>query len=275
MYEHILYEVEDPVALIVLNRPEKLNAWTDRMGLEVRHALEQAERDERVVGIIITGAGRAFCAGADMSRLQAITEGKGKQKVDSPAAEPGDASMDPGFRHTLSYIASVRKPVIAAINGPCVGMAVIIACFCDMRIASEKASFHTAFARRGLIAEWGSSWLLPRLIGVAHTMDIMFSARKVKADEAERMGLVNRVVPEGELLDHVKAYVRELAENCSPRSMAIMKRQIYQHLLTDFSTAINETQKLMTASFTSEDFKEGVESFVEKRPPKFSRVSGD
>ena len=275
MYEQILYEVEDPVAIITLNRPEKLNAWTDQMHTEIRDAFQQAEQDDRVVGIILTGAGRAFCAGADMSRLEAtVDEGTTATSDVEQHLTMGDPSVHAGFRQRYSYMASLRKPVIAAINGPCVGMAVPITCFCDMRFASDKAMFMTAFVRRGLIAEWGSSWMLPRLVGMAHAMDLLLSSRKVSAAEAERMGLVNRVVPGDQLLDEAKSYIQELADNCSPRSMAIMKRQLYQHWLTDLDTAWNESFGLMANSFDAPDFKEGVESFVEKRSPEFARVTG-
>lgn len=273
MYEEILYELDDPTAVISLNRPDQLNAWTPQMARELRHAFAEAEKDERVVGIILTGAGRGFCAGADMGRLQSISQGDRQSPSGSTTADPGDETMDAGFRQVTTYAASLRKPVIAAVNGPCAGIAVPIACFCDMRFASEKASFHTAFSRRGLIAEWGLSWILPRLVGVAHAMDLILSARKVVAAEAERIGLVNRVVPADELIDHAKDYVRELAKSCAPLSLSIMKRQVYEHLLVDLKTALDDSEQLMKESLVRDEFKEGVSSFVEKRPPEFPRVS--
>jgi enoyl-CoA hydratase/carnithine racemase len=272
MYQQISYEVTDPIATITLDRPQVLNAWTTRMGAEVKHALAQAEEDGRVVGIVLTGAGRGFCAGADLNDLKSISEGR-REVDDDPelAADPGDAAMA-SFRGTYTYVASVRKPVIAAINGPVAGMAVPIALACDLRFASDRASFTTSFSRRGLVAEWGISWLLPRLVGTAHALDLLFSARKIDAAEAERVGLVNRVVPHDELLPFVRAYVEDLAANCSPASMAIMKRQVWQHWTAALDGAEQEAVRLMLESFGRPDFREGVMSFMEKRPPRFRRI---
>jgi enoyl-CoA hydratase/carnithine racemase len=273
MYEEILYEVSDPMALITLNRPDRLNAWTDRMGAEVRHAVAAAEADEGVVAIVITGAGRGFCAGADLKGLKGISEGeRSRGSFAELAADPGDPDAGESFRGTYTYVMSVRKPVIAAINGPCAGMAVPIALACDLRFASDRAVITTAFSRRGLVAEWGISWLLPRLVGSAHALDLLFSARKVDAQEAERIGLVNRVLPHEELTKFVREYVAELAANCSPASMQIMKRQVYGHLSQELGPAEKESARLMAESFSRPDFKEGVNSYLEKRPPRFPRV---
>jgi enoyl-CoA hydratase/carnithine racemase len=274
MYEQILYEVAEPMATITLNRPKQLNAWTDRMGAEVKHALAQAEADRRVVAIVLTGAGRGFCAGADLFMLKGISEGKGAEEVPAEltAAAPGDPSMGESFRGTYTYLLSIRKPIIAAINGPVAGMAIPIVACCDLRFAGPDASFTTSFSRRGLVAEWGSSWVLPRLIGPAHTLDLLFSARRIDAAEAERIGLVNRVVPGNELLPFVHQYVEDLAANCSPTSIMIMKRQVYQHLTESLGHAEKEAIQLMVASFRRPDFREGVTAFLEKRPPRFERV---
>lgn len=274
MYEQILYEVAEPAATITLNRPKQLNAWTDRMGAEVKHALAQAEADRRVVAIILTGAGRGFCAGADMFMLKGISEGKGAEPIPDELtdAAPGDASMGASFRGTYTYLLSIRKPIIAAINGPVAGMAVPIVACCDLRFAGPDASFTTSFSRRGLVAEWGSSWMLPRLIGPAHALDLLFSARKIDADEAARMGLVNRIVGGTELLPVTRHYVEDLAANCSPTSMRIMKRQVYEHLTASLGEAEQEAVRLMIESFRRPDFREGVSAFLEKRPPRFERV---
>jgi len=274
MYEQILYDVTDSAAVITLNRPKQLNAWTDRMGAEVKHAMAQAEADPRVVAIILTGAGRGFCAGADMHLLKSISEGGGAEAIPTElsAASPGDAAMGEAFRGTYTYLLSIRKPIIAAVNGPVAGMAVPIVACCDLRFAGSAASFTTSFSRRGLIAEWGASWVLPRLIGPAHALDLLYSARKIDAAEAERMGLVNRVVPAAELLAVCRRYVEDLAANCSPTSMMIMKRQVWQHLSVDLGHAEREAVGLMVESFKRPDFREGVTSYLEKRPPRFPRV---
>jgi len=274
VYEEILYEVEDPVATIRLNRPAVLNAWTDRMGAEVRHAFAQAEDDRRVVAIVLTGAGRGFCSGADLKKLRGLTLGEG-QGADIPpelAADPGDPEVGPDFRGAYTYLMSIRKPVIAAINGPTAGMAVPIALACDLRFASDRATFTTAFSRRGLVAEWGIAWLLGRVVGPAFALDLLFSARRVDAAEAERIGLVNRVLPHDELLPFVREYARDLAAHCSPASMAIMKRQVYQQLHAALGPSEREAVQLMLESFKRPDFREGVMSFLEKRPPRFERI---
>ena len=274
MYEQIIYQVEDPIATIKLNRPDRLNAWTDRMAAEVKHAFAQAEEDPAVVVIVLTGEGRGFCAGADLKGLQNLSSGQARgDSADNPLeSSPGDAEMHESFRGHYSYLMSIRKPVIAAINGPCAGMAMPISLCCDMRFASDKAVFTTAFARRGLIAEWGISWTLSRIVGPAHAMDLILSARRVDASEAERIGLVNKVFPHEKLMPAVEAYAREMASQCSPSSLAVMKRQIYQDMTENLAHANADAFRLMQESFSRPDFKEGVNSFVEKRPPNFPRV---
>lgn len=274
-YEQILYEVEDPIATITLNRPDRLNAWTDRMGAEVRHAMAQAEADERVVVIVLTGAGRGFCSGADLKTLGAISAGEhtGSQVPPELQAEPGDPAMREAFGGQYSYLLRIRKPIVTAINGPCAGMAVPIALFTDIRFASDRASFTTAFSRRGLIAEWGISWTLPRLVGPAHALDLLLSGRKIDAAEAERMGLVNKVVPHDELLSYTRDYARDMAENASPTCMAVMKREVYEHLTASVAHVEREAVQLMVESFKRPDFGEGVKSFLEKRPPRFKRLA--
>jgi enoyl-CoA hydratase/carnithine racemase len=274
-YEQILYEVEDPVATITLNRPEVLNAWTDRMEYEVRHAIGQAERDPRVVGIVITGAGRGFCAGADIKRLSAISGGNlsGETLPEELKSDPGDPSFGDDLRlGTHTYLMSVPKPVIAAINGACAGMAVPIVLACDLRFMAEDAILMTAFVQRGLIAEWGISWLLPRLVGPSVALDLLFSSRKVPGTEAAALGLVNAALPRDQVLAHAQQYVRDLAATSSPIGMAIMKRQIYQQLHSGLLAAEREARELMVQSFGRPDFGEGVRSFTERRPPRFDRV---
>lgn len=273
MYEQILYDVTDPIATVTLNRPQKLNAWTARMEAEVKHAMARAESDPSVVAIVLTGAGRGFCAGADLSALSDIAAGKGFGDGDSGLhADPGDPTMGPSFRGVYSYFPSISKPVIAAINGPCAGMALPISLFCDLRFASDRATFLTAFARRGLIAEWGVSWILPRLVGPARALDLLLSSRTVAAAEAYEMGLVNRVVPHDDLLPFTRAYAIELATQCSPRSMSVIKREVYRHLLETHEAAEADALKLTLESFQSADFAEGVSAVLQKRPPRFARL---
>ena len=280
-YEQIIYDVDDPVATITLNRPEFLNAWTNQMGVEVKHAVAQAERDRNVVGIVLTGAGRGFCAGADMKMLSGISGGNAGATADTGAAavsaddiDAGDASWGDDLRGTYTYLMSVPKPVIAAINGPIAGMAVPIALACDLRFMANDAVLTVAFSQRGLIAEWGVGWLLPRLIGTGAALDLLFSSRKVNGIECERLGLVNRAV-DGDVAKTAREYIEELAARCSPTSMAIMKKQVYQQLHAGLGPKEREAQQFMVESFSRPDFAEGVQSFLDKRPPGFQRLPVD
>jgi enoyl-CoA hydratase/carnithine racemase len=276
MYEQIRYEVESYVATLTLSRPERLNAWTDQMGQEIMHALASAERDPGVVAIVLTGAGRGFCSGADLSTLSAISQGKAsaEQGLKATQERPGEPDMGPSFRGPFSYPMSILKPVIGALNGPCFGLGMAIALSCDIRIASDRASFSTAFARRGLVAEWGVSWTLPRIVGVAHAMDLLLSARTVGAEEAERMGLVNRVVPHEDLTRAAREYAEDIATNCAPESLAVIKRDVLQHLTGTLHQAEQDAQRHMAESFSRADFREGLASLAEKRSPRFARVGG-
>jgi enoyl-CoA hydratase/carnithine racemase len=249
----LLYEVEERVATITLHRPEKLNAWTTGMDREFRAAIEAAEADPVVRVVVVTGAGRGFCAGADMSLLEGL------------AATGTTAELPRQFQ----FLQELGKPVIAAINGPAVGLGLILTLHCDLRFASQEARFGTAFAKRGLIAEYGMAWMLPRLIGHASALDILLSARIFDAAEALRMGLVNQVFPAPTFLFDVQAYARELATAVSPRSMAVMKRQVYEGLTQSFAEAAAVAEREMLLSLQSDDFREGVAHFVEKRPPSF------
>lgn len=271
-YEQILYEVDDPVATITLNRPESLNAWTQRMAAEVRHAVNRAEGDPSVVGIVITGAGRAFCSGADMNTLASIRDGGRVDSVPAELTVVPDEPLPSDFDGEYTWLLAVKKPVIAAINGPIAGMAVPIALCCDLRFMSADAPLLTAFSQRGLIAEWGIGWLLPRLVGTGHALDLLFSSRRITGEEAAAMGVVNKALPAEEVLPFSVEYVKELADKCSPTSLAIMKRQVYEQLTRTLGPSEKDARKQMVESFGRADFREGVNAFLEKRPPKFERL---
>ncbi len=270
-YREILFDVTDAIATITLNRPDKLHAWTMRMAAEVQHAFAQADKDDAVRAIVVTGAGKGYCAGADMDMLQGLQGGAGVGGgVDDVAVAEPDPSVPAAFRGAYSYPLGVAKPVIAAVNGVAAGLGLSYMLYYDMRIASDRARFGTVFARRGLVAEHGSAWLLPRLVGMAHACDMLFSGRLVSAAEALEMGLVNRVVPHDSLLSVVREVATEMATLCSPRSLRIMKRQLYGALFTDLAAAMHEADAEMVASFATDDFREGVASFVQRRPPRFT-----
>jgi len=285
--QETLYEVAKRVATITLNRPDKLNAWTAVMEQEVRAAMAEAERDENVRVIVLTGAGRGFCAGADMSLLSTVaTKGldaaqraqavqAGANSGSSTDSGTGSGSGGGGgaradFRKKYSYFPAQSKPVIAAINGPAVGLGLVIALYCDLRLASDAARFSTAFARRGLIAEYGMAWMLPRLVGHANALDLLFSARLIDGAEALRMGLANQVYPQDVFQEKVREYATELAANVSPRSLRVIKRQVYDAMFQTLGEAFEIAEREMLESLQCEDFKEGVAHFVEKRAPNFT-----
>jgi enoyl-CoA hydratase/carnithine racemase len=260
MSEVVQMQVEDGVALLTLNRPERLNAWTTEMEHVYFALLEQCGADEQVRAIVVTGTGRGFCAGADMQQLQELGDGTLIESAETVERRPQSLPL------------SIPKPIIAAINGACAGIGLVQALMCDMRFAAEGAKLTTAFARRGLIAEHGISWILPRLVGPARALDLLLSGRVVFAEEAQALGLVNRVYAPDRLLDAALEYAGELAAHCSPASMATMKRQVYADLERTLPDALAEADRLMLASFTAPDFVEGVASFVERRDPRFATL---
>ena len=283
-FKEIKYAVQAQVATITLHRPDKLNALTQVMENELFGALQAANDCDDVRVIVLTGAGKGFCSGADISLLQSInsenfdvTDSEAiikKYVPDRPIAtsttNPTIGTTRKDFQRCWSYFLAVEKPIIAAINGASVGLGFIIPLFCDIRFAAEEARFSTAFSKRGLIAEHGVSWMLPRLIGMSNALDLLYSARLIQAEEALRINLVSRVYPGNELIQETEIYAKDLAENVSPRSLRLMKREVYTAQFQSLSDAIDDANQDMLESFTSNDFKEGVAHFVEKRPARFT-----
>lgn len=274
----LLVDRNGGVATLTLNRPDRLNAWTPALADELRHAVGSAGHDPEVKVIVITGAGRGFCAGADMDALDKTAD-RGRT-TGREALHPDDVRFpnapgpDPAAHYPgrFGYLYSCPKPVIAAINGPCAGIGLILALYCDLRFAAAEATFTTAFAARGLVAEHGIAWLLPRLVGEAHALDLLLSSRRFKGDEAARMGLVNAALPGSDLTTHVGEVAAQLASRSSPRSMAIMKRQVRLGYAQSFAESLALADDEMSRSFQSDDFREGVKSFVERRAPRFAGV---
>lgn len=274
MYTEILYDTSDRIATITLNRPDKLNAWTGQMDQEVRAAIADADSNDDVRVIVLTGAGRGFCAGADISLLSSLASAglptDHAHALGHHAPPSVKEGVRPDFQRKYSYFPSLKKPVIAAINGHAVGLGLILTLYCDLRFASSDAKFGTAFARRGLIAEYGMAWMLPRLVGPANALDVLLSARIFGADEALRMGLVNQVFPADAFMASVRAYAGELANTVSPRSMGVIKQQVYHAMFQTLEEATISAEQAMIDSLQSEDFKEGVAHFMEKRAPRFT-----
>ncbi|MGE3620093.1 MAG: enoyl-CoA hydratase-related protein [Acidimicrobiia bacterium] len=278
MYEEITYEVEDPVATLTLNRPEQMNALTARMADELRDAVRRAEGDRSVVGIVLTGAGRGFSSGGDLGRLAKLRDEAPDQGA-AVAVDPragaregslGSASDD--FTGEYTYLMATEKPIVAAINGAIAGMAIPIALCCDIRFMAAEAKMLPSFSQLGLIAEWGISWLLPRLVGPAVALDILMTSRPLSGTEAAELGIVHAAVPAEEVVARSRDYVRALAERTSPRSLAIIKRQVYEQAHAGLGAAEQEARALMLASFRHSEFREGLGAFMEKRPPRFDRL---
>ncbi len=266
-FEQIEVHIQDGVATVTLNRPDRLNAWTPHMGKELKSCFRSLADDDSVRVIILTGAGRGFCAGADIEALQAIDSGS---DASSRTSAPFNPDAPKGFQGAQTWFPTVPQPIIAAINGPAAGLGLVLALWCDLRFAAEDAVFSSAFSRRGLIAEHGISWLLPRLVGIARAQDILLSARRISGAEAAHLGLVNATFKPDELMPSVRNYASMLATQVSPRSTRIMKRQLWEALGEGLEEALAIADAEMHQSFSSEDFKEGVASFAEKRSPAFT-----
>jgi enoyl-CoA hydratase/carnithine racemase len=254
MVDLVLSSIERGVLTLTFNRPDRLNAWTDDMGRRYFDQLAEAELNPEVRAIVVTGAGKGFCAGADFQTLNAIQDGSYKGEPD---------------KRPNTFPTTIRKPIIAAVNGACAGLGMVHALMCDLIFTADEAKWTTAFARRGLIAEYGLSWILPRLIGHAKAMDLLLSGRTFSGAEAYELGLVNRSVPRESLLEEATAYARELAAFSSPASMAVMKRQIWGDWSQTLESSESAAARQMVEAFARPDFAEGVASFLERRAPGF------
>src|SRR5580704_14493980 len=274
----ILFETMGRVALIRLNRPQQLNALTYAMLADVRRLVSEAEKDPEVTAIAIVGEGRGFCSGLDAEVLRQTTqagesrapERAGGERTGGERAE--NASADPPGM--FSYLPLISKPVISAVNGVAAGGGFVLAMMSDLRFGSDAASFTTVFSKRGLIAEHGTSWVLPRLVGPSRALDLLWSSRRVNCDEALRIGLLDRVFPGDQLLEGLVAYVDELAANVSPSAIAVMKSQVYRHLPDAMDPALADADRLTQAQLKHPDAYEGAMSLIERRPPHFQPWTG-
>jgi len=265
------YSVSDRIATVTLNRPERLNAWTGRMSFEYRTALAEASADESVRVIVVTGAGRGFCAGADSEALAGhIERGAYSDGLPDDPPEPGYGVREE-FDADLAYHLGIEKPILAAVNGPAAGLGFALMCYCDVRFAAAGAKLTSAHGRLGLPAEFGLSWLLPRLIGLGRATDVLLSSRIFVAEEALQMGLVSAVVSPSDLAEHVREYATGLATGVSAASLVVTKRQLYGDLLSAGGPAssIAEAEATMSTMMLAPDYREGVAALREKRPPRF------
>jgi enoyl-CoA hydratase/carnithine racemase len=252
--ELVLAEFDRGVRTLTLNRPDRLNAWNAALEARYFDLLDEADASAEVRVVVVTGAGRGFCAGADVSAVERRSQGAAPRVRDRP----------------LSYPLSLRKPLIAAINGGCAGLGLLQALFCDLRFATADAKIATAFSRRGIPAEFGVSWLLQRLVGPAHAADLLLSGRVVRGDEAAAIGLVNQAfASQAELMEATLAYGRDVAANCSPQAMAMIKGQLAADWGRTRLESDADAVALMARPETQPDFLEGVAAFVEKRSPHF------
>lgn len=258
--------IEDPICLIRLNRPEKLNALTFPMLRDLRAAVEAAAADPAVVAIVITGNGRGFCSGLDADVLAATTAQGASARGQAGDAPEGEV---PGL---FTWLLKVPKPVIAAVNGVAAGGGLVLSTMCDLRFASTDAAFVTVFLKRGLVAEHGMSWALPRMLGPGRALDLLWSSRRVDAAEALRIGLVEFVAEPADLLADVRRYVEELAVNASPAAIADTKRMVYEHLGLGYPDALRDADEAQWAALARPDATEGARALLERRAPSFPRL---
>ncbi|MCU1498920.1 MAG: Enoyl-CoA hydratase/carnithine racemase [Acidimicrobiales bacterium] len=263
-------ERDGGVAVVTLSRPERMNAWTGRMHTEYRAVFAHLEADPTVRAVVVTGEGRAFCAGADTAALDGHVAAGGYDPGTPPdLAQPG-YGVRASYDHAFAWHFGLRFPVIAAINGPAAGVGLVLACFCDLRYAAAGAKLTTSAPRLGLPAEYGLSWVLPRLVGIGHAADLLLSSRVVLAEEAAAMGLVNRVLPAEEVLEAALDWARAVATGASPASAALAKAQLYADLHGDVGTAVARSERLLDETVAGDDYREGVRAWLGKRPPNFA-----
>ena len=264
------YEVRDRIATLTLCRPERLNSWTGRMHTEYRFLLDRAERDDDVRIVVVTGEGRGFCAGADTAALESHVARGGYDAGTPPDLATPGYGVRPEFDANFAFQFGLSVPIIAAINGAAAGVGLVIACYADLRFAARGVKLTTAHGKLNLPAEYGLSWLLPRLVGVTRANDLLLSSRVFLSDEAFEMGLLNALLDPDELLPHTYAYARRMAQEVSPASLRETKRQIYTDLHRDVGSAVREADALLEQMTTQADYREAVAAFTEKRPPRWS-----
>jgi enoyl-CoA hydratase/carnithine racemase len=265
----VLYEATSTgVAILTFNRPDRLNAWGPDIAAGFYAAIDRAEQDPAIRVIVLTGRGRGFCAGAYLGAPSSAN------KMGETMEKAGQTNLaDLVGERPPHFVTTLRKPVIAAINGSCVGIGLTQALMCDVRFAAAGAKFAAVFARRGLIAEFGISWILPRLTTWGVALDLLLSGRTFLAEEAAQLGLVKEVVAPEDLMKRALAYAEDIAKNCSPASMAVIKRQVYGDATRDVVEATSLAEVLLQEAMPRPDVIEGITSFLQKRPPQFPSLA--
>jgi enoyl-CoA hydratase/carnithine racemase len=264
--QQVLYDARDRIATITLNRPERLNALAEIMERELRDAMQAAAEDREVRVIVLTGAGRGFCAGGDVTGFGNVVP----EDVIRRGQQPFDANRRADYQTRCSWFPAIPKPIIAMVNGPTAGLGLLYALFCDVRFAAEEAVFTTAYSRRGISAEFGMAWILSKIVGHANALELLLSGRKVAGPEALRLGLVHQVYPGDQLAEATRAYAREMADFVSPRSTRGIKEQVYDVPFQTLAEAVVSANQDLLVSNRCNDFREGTASFLEKRPPRFT-----
>ena len=267
------YEVDSQgVAIIWLNRPHRMNAWTGRLHTEYRHLLERANSDTAVRAIVVTGRGRGFCVGGDSEALSGHADRGGYDAgISEDIAKPGYGT-DEHFDASFAYHFGLDKPVIAAMNGPAAGVGLALACFADLRFAVPDVKFTTAHGKLNLPAEYGLSWMLPKIVGLGRANDLLLTSRVFTSDEALTLGFVNQIFEPAELVAQTVAYAHQLIASVSPNSLRQTRWQIYKDLHRDVASAVIESERLIEDMAMEEDFKEGITALVEKRPPDWPSI---
>ena len=262
------YEVADGVGIVTLNRPDRRNAWSGRMAVEYRWALHHAHTDPGVRVVVLTGAGEHFCVGADAGELAGMPGG-GRYQRETAELPPWPDDAPEGFRFNHTFALTISTPVIAALHGICAGAGIVVAAYADLRFAATGARIATSFARLGLPAEYGTGWILPRIMGVANAAQFLYSGGPISTEEAHRLGFVQRVIPDAELVGTTVDYARHLARESSPQALSAMKRALFIDAAGDLETGYRRSVEDMNAAIGSADFKAGLAAFRERRAPNF------
>jgi len=263
------YEIRGRVGLITLDRPDRGNAWTGRMDTEYRWCLQQADQDADVRVVVVHGAGKRFCVGGDSQALEGHVERGGYDRgLDDEQAHPG-YGLHPDFDQPFASQFGLSKPIIAAVHGAAAGIGLSLVTFADLRFAAPGTKFTTAHGKLGLPAEYGLSWLLPKIVGTTRAMELLLTSRVFLAEEALEIGFVNAIHPEAELLPRVLAYAEELASSVAATSLRETRRQVYLDMHRPVGEGISESMRLLNEMMGTAEYKQGVRALVEKRPPDF------